>query len=183
LLLPGRHFAGRPILKQILNDVFTHCEEPARPLARLAVSNDLVRYILEIINCAHRQENTHRSPPIARIVEQIKSHPEGHYSLTSLAEQAGLSLSRFKANFKSQVGLAPHEFILRCKVDMAKKLLLNPRRNVTSIAMELGFSSSQYFATVFRRFTNQTALEFRNLGPAVPLRQATSLEPSESITL
>jgi AraC-like DNA-binding protein len=181
--LPRRHFAGRSVLKQVLNEVFAHCEQAPHPLARLAVSNELVRYILEIINCAYRSDEAQHSPPIARIVERIKSHPERNYALTLLAQQAGLSLSRFKTNFKSQVGLAPHEFILRCKVDMAKKLLLNPQRSVTSIAMELGFSSSQYFATVFRRFTNQTALEFRNIGPTTLLRHATSLEPSESVSV
>jgi AraC-like DNA-binding protein len=89
--------------------------------------------------------------------------------LISLAEEAGLSLSRFKANFKAQMGLAPHEFILRCKVDAAKKLLLADRRSVIGTAMELGFSSSQYFATVFKRFTHQTPIEFRTRGCAIPL--------------
>jgi AraC-like DNA-binding protein len=97
-------------------------------------------------------------------VERIKSHPEEDNLLTQLAEEAGLSLSRFKASFKEQVGLAPHEFILRCKVDAAKRLLLDERRSVTATAMDLGFSSSQYFATVFKRFTFQTPLEFRAKG-------------------
>jgi AraC-like DNA-binding protein len=95
-----------------------------------------------------------------------------------LAEDAGLSLSRFKTKFKAQIGIAPHEFILRCKVEAAKKFLLEENRNVTNTAMELGFSSSQYFATVFKRFTQQTPLEFCTNGPAVSLMPATGPQTS-----
>lgn len=176
--LPERHFAGRPVLKQIFNEVFALCEQPVKPLVRVAVVNELVRCVLEVINCAYRHEGVHPTPPIARIVERIKSYPEREYQLLALADEVGLSLSRFKANFKAQMGIAPHEFILRCKIEAAKKLLLDERRSVTDTAMELGFSSSQYFATVFRRFTHQTPIEFRTNGPAIPLRRGTGLQIS-----
>lgn len=176
--LPDRQFAGRPVLKQIFNEVFTLCEQPAKPLIRVAIGNELVRCILEVINCAYHQEGLHRSPHISRIVERIKNHPERDYSLISLAEESGLSLSRFKTNFKAQMGLAPHEFILRCKVDAAKKILRTERRNITDTAMELGFSSSQYFATVFKRFTHQTPIEFRDKGPAIPLLRGIGVQVS-----
>lgn len=171
--LPERHFAGRPVLKHMFNEIFALCEQPAKPLARVAVGNELVRCVLEVINCAYRPEGLHPSPLIARIVERIKSDPGRNDSLVDLAEQAGLSLSRFKTKFKAQMGIAPHEFILRCKVDTAKKFLLHENRNVTETAMELGFSSSQYFATVFRRFTQQSPIEFCTKGSAIPLLAAT----------
>jgi AraC-like DNA-binding protein len=176
--LPERQFAGRPILKHIFNEIFALCEEPAKPLVRVAVANELIRCVLEVINCAYRQENLHRSPLIARIVERIKSDPAGNYTLAGLAEDAGLSLSRFKTKFKAQMGIAPHEFILRCKVEAAKKFLLNENRNVTDTAMEFGFSSSQYFATVFKRFTQQTPIEFCTKGPTIPLLPATGPQTS-----
>jgi AraC-like DNA-binding protein len=201
--LPHRHFPGRPALKQIFNEVFSLCERPtelldnspttastpacALPndsrttasqsacalLTRIAVANQLVRFILETINCAYRHEGIHRSPVISRLVERIKSSPERNYSLVELADEAELSVSRFKSKFKAQIGIAPHEFILRCKMEAAKQLLRDRRKSVTDTAMELGFSSSQYFATVFRRFTQQTPVEFCSQRSAVPLRRAT----------
>jgi len=176
--LPERQFAGRPLLKQIYNEIFALCEQPSQPLVRIAVANELVRCVLEVINCAYRQESLHRSPLIGRIVERIKSDPGGNYSLNGLADETGLSLFRFKTKFKAQMGIAPHEFILRCKVDAAKKFLLEDNRNVTNTAMELGFSSSQYFATVFKRFTQQTPVEFCTKGPAIPLLPATGPQTS-----
>jgi AraC-like DNA-binding protein len=178
--LPERHFAGKPVLKQIFNEIFALCEQPAKPLVRVAVVNELVRFVLEIISCGYRQESLHCSPPITRIVDRIKSDPSQNYLLLDLADEAGLSLSRFKTKFKAQIGIAPREFILRCKVDAAKKFLLNQDRKVTDTAMELGFSSSQYFATVFKRFTQQTPIEFSIKGPAVPLLRATGPQTSSA---
>jgi AraC-like DNA-binding protein len=178
--LPERQFAGRPVLKQIFNDIFALCERPASLLARVAVGNELVRFALEVINCAYTREGLHPSPRIAKIVERIKSDPGGSYSLAGLAEEAGLSLSRFKTKFKAHMGIAPHEFILRCKVEAAKKFLLDENRNVTDTAMDLGFSSSQYFATVFKRFTQQTPGEFCIKGPAIPLLPATGSQTTNA---
>jgi len=178
--LPHRHFPGRPSLKQIFNDVFHLYEQPTTSMVRIAAANHMVRFLLETISCANRHEGIHRSPLISKLVERIKSQPEQNYSLVELADEAGLSLSRFKSKFKSQIGIAPHEFILRCKMDAAKELLLDKRKSVTDTAMELGFSSSQYFATVFRRFTQQTPVEFCTQRAAVPLRRASHSQPNSA---
>jgi AraC-like DNA-binding protein len=170
--LPHRHFPGRPALKQIFNEIFHFWDQPDERLMRITIANSLVRLVLETINCSHRHEEAHRSPVISKLVERIKSSPEQNYSLDILAKESGVSLSRFKSKFKAQIGIAPHEFILRCKMDAAKELLLNGRKSVTETAMELGFSSSQYFATVFRRFTQQTPGEFCTRSSPVPLRRA-----------
>jgi hypothetical protein len=42
------------------------------------------------------------------------------------------------------------------RIAVAEKRLALRRDSVTEIALELGFSSSQYFATVFKRFTGMT---------------------------
>ncbi len=55
-------------------------------------------------------------------------------------------------------------------MEAAKGLLANEGRSVTETAMHLGFSSSQFFATVFKRFTQQTPVEFCTKGPITPLR-------------
>ena len=170
--LPHCHFPGKPALKQIFNEIFSLCEHPNEPLIRIAVANHLTRLILETISCSHKHEGIHRSPVISKVVERIKSCPERNYSLAELAAEAELSPSRFKSKFKAQIGIAPHEFILRCKMDAAKQMLLERRKSVTDTAMELGFSSSQYFATVFRKFTRQTPVEFCVRRSAVPLRNA-----------
>ena len=50
-------------------------------------------------------------------------------------------------------------FINRQKVDMAQKLLAEGK-SVTDTAFALGFNSSSYFSTVFRKFTRMSPGEF-----------------------
>jgi AraC-like DNA-binding protein len=168
--LPERHFTGSPVLKRIFKAIFDLYDQPQNAFRRVAIANQLVQCLLEVIECSNRYEGIDCSPPIAVIVERVKSSPELSYSLAALAQEAGLSVSRFKTKFKAQMGIAPHDFILRCKMDAAKGLLAGQGRSVTETAMHLGFSTSQYFATVFKRFTQQTPVEFCTNGPITPLR-------------
>ena len=178
--LPERQFTGSPVLKRIFNAIFDLYDQPEDAFRRVAIANQLVRCILEVMHCSKRYQGMQCSPPIAAIVEQVKSCPELTYSLAGLAQEAGLSVSRFKVKFKEQMGIAPHEFILRCKMDAAKGLLAGEGRSVTETAMHLGFSTSQYFATVFKRFTQQTPVEFCAKGPVTPLRPG-ALQPRSHV--
>ncbi|HEY3377167.1 MAG TPA: helix-turn-helix transcriptional regulator, partial [Armatimonadota bacterium] len=79
--------------------------------------------------------------------------------LDTLAELLNLSTSRFKAKFKLEVGIPPAEYIMRRRLDRAKTLLC-AGHSVTTTAYALGFPSSQYFATAFKRYTGQRPLDY-----------------------
>ena len=79
--------------------------------------------------------------------------------LEELAALAGLSLSQFKLNFKKELGTSPRHFISQKKIDCAKKLLPEGC-TVTETAMRLGFSSSNYFSGVFKKFVFLTPPEY-----------------------
>lgn len=162
LHMPQRHFFGGMRLKPLIDEVFELCGRPDDPLQRIGIRMAVVRFLLEVLSCAHGERYARHSPLFGGIVEEIRSKPEQPYSLVQLAASAGLSLSRFKARFKSEFGITPHEFILRSKIDAARESLASGE-SVTEIAMKLGFSSSQYFATVFKRFCDQTPSEFREV--------------------
>ena len=53
------------------------------------------------------------------------------------------------------------DYLARLRVRRAKALLRNGRLPVTRIAFDLGFSSSQYFATFFKRFAGFTPTAYR----------------------
>jgi AraC-like DNA-binding protein len=155
------HFVGRPVLKYIFNRLFELYDTPEDAFKPLAIKHQLLSSIVEVIHCAYNDQSRQLSKDINKTVEKIAGCPGGEFSLLDLADAANLSLSRFKVKFKSETGIAPREFILRVKVEEAKKALMKRRLSVTDIAMNLGFSSSQYFATVFKRFSQQTPIEFR----------------------
>jgi AraC-like DNA-binding protein len=72
-----------------------------------------------------------------------------------------LSTSHFHAAFLQQTGFTPSDFRQRHRIQRAKQLLQNTSLSISTIAFDLGFSTSQYFATVFRKITGISPREYR----------------------
>lgn len=96
-----------------------------------------------------------------KCLNYITEHVKEEIPLEILAQTEGMSLSTFKFHFKKKTGIPPGEFILREKIEYAKKRLKESTDSITDIAFSCGFSSSQYFATVFRRFCYVTPSQYR----------------------
>jgi AraC-like DNA-binding protein len=62
--------------------------------------------------------------------------------------------------------LSPAEYRTRKRVHVAKKLLRESNMPITTISHDLGFASSQYFATVFKNYTGMKPKEYRHSGTA-----------------
>ena len=84
--------------------------------------------------------------------------------VNELARSAALSVSRFHTRFVEETGETPAEWLRRQRVLRAKELLLTSKRSVTELAHELGFPSSQYFATVFSKYTGLSPSAYRERG-------------------
>ena len=71
------------------------------------------------------------------------------------------SESYIKHRFKEEMGQTPADHVLRRKVDLAKERLFASEATITQIAMHFGFSTSQHFATAFRRYVGLSPLAYR----------------------
>ncbi len=107
------------------------------------------------------KEKQKEEKQMEEVLRYIEDHIKDDIKIEDLAQQMVLSVSRFHFNFVKAAGIPPREYILRRKIESAKNELLYSDRTVTEIAYEYGFSSSQYFATVFKRFCYMSPLEYR----------------------
>lgn len=162
--------AVKPLFDELLelydaSDVF---------LQRSRMRVAMVRLLLAILDSSVRHAAKAKpSQRIAEIVQTIREFPQREYQLDNLARQTHLSLARFKGRFKAEMGMSPWQFILQAKIEAAQERLRMGCEPITQIAMDLGFVSSQYFATVFRRMTGQTPRDYRqNTVPRKPSRRA-----------
>ena len=57
--------------------------------------------------------------------------------------------------------MSPWQYILKVRIEAAKQRLAARDESITQIAMRLGFASSQYFATTFKRITGVTPRAYR----------------------
>lgn len=160
--ISDRHFKVNKSLKHYLDRIFKAVERDA-DLMVLEIRNWALRFLLDVIEGNRNHVSTRVSPLIRGVISSIEHRLyEENISLKEISSLAGLSLSHFKARFKQEVGIAPGNFITLRKIEKAKQRLQTSRLAVTYVAMELGFSSSQYFATTFKRYTGQSPSEYRN---------------------
>jgi AraC-like DNA-binding protein len=155
--LPRRHFRGSEKMKTQLDALTTFLHQPRSPLQAAALTVEALGFFLEVLRCANTIQSAENSARrMAKVLRHIQDHLDEPLAVPDLAAQAGLSTPRFKALFKEETGVPPGDYVLRAKIAEARRRLVSGRRTVTEVAFELGFSSSQYFATVFKRYTGQT---------------------------
>ena len=118
-------------------------------------------FMLENMKPVSERREQNIDPAIQKAVVFLDAHLDEKLSLSDLANASGYSLSHFKVKFKSSIGMTPAEYITWQKIEKAKVLLMNPEYSVTRIAYQLGFSSSNYFSSVFKKLMNCTPLAYR----------------------
>ncbi len=159
LHLPRQFRAARDI-KRTLDRIFEVFDRRDGPLRVADLRNLLLRFLLDVVDSALEQEPT-ISLEMQEVCRFILDHLGEPLAVRDLARQACLSQSRLKARFKAEVGIPPADYVMRQRVERAKELLANTETNIAELAASLGFSTSQYFATVFRRYTGETPSKFR----------------------
>ena len=86
------------------------------------------------------------------------------WTAESMARHCGLCASTFLAYCKDLTNLTPNAYLTRCRIERAAILLRkNPGMTITEVAFATGFQSSQYFATVFRKFNRCAPSGFRRI--------------------
>jgi AraC-like DNA-binding protein len=105
----------------------------------------------------------HRSKEIQHALQLIEDRlSDVDLDANRLAQEANISVSLFYARFKKETGLPPVDYLRHRRIIEAQRILSQPNPPaVTELAMKLGFSSSQYFATVFKRYTRLSPSEWR----------------------
>ncbi len=169
--MPMRHFRAHPQIGPILGEMTELLtkkgdarSKPSSTLRPLRLQSLLLQYLTLTVEASRRGIRGSASPLMQRVLHYIERHLDEPVHVPRLAEIARLSESRFKARFKREMGVPPAEFWLRQKIERACVLLKT--RSVTDVAHELGFSSSQYFATVFKRYTLANPSRFNTVRPS-----------------
>jgi AraC family transcriptional regulator len=101
-------------------------------------------------------------PAVVQIKFLLETNPGYQWQLNELAQLSSLSTQHLVKLFTKEVGVSPHQYLMQLRIKLAQELLTQSDIPITELALELGFSSSQHFATVYKRLTGETAQRFRN---------------------
>ena len=101
-------------------------------------------------------------------IEQAKiimnENVAGNVDPEELAMRLNISYSWFHRVFKEYTGYAPAKYFQELKLRKAKQMLVGTSQSVKEISFFLGFQSTEYFFSFFKKRTGLTPLEYRSFG-------------------
>lgn len=130
------------LLKQLLLTCNRYCTLAQDTLARISTNDSDVLAAAKYISL-------HYTEPI---------------SLETIASIAGLSPTYFSKKFKATTGLGFREYLIYARLKKASLELLTTSDSITNIALNCGFSNSNYFKDAFKNAYGLSPREFRKVG-------------------
>ncbi len=89
---------------------------------------------------------------VSIFLRRLPARSEEDWTLELMAEECGLSRTRFADYCKLLTNMSPLQFLQHLRLERASVMLRDAKRpSITDIAMACGFNSSQYFSYAFRK--------------------------------
>jgi AraC-like DNA-binding protein len=163
--LPGGRIPGSQVTRLHLEQALTAGVEAMKSRNRLDVARlgvSMAAFLLDVIRCAGDGRLADPSPWLKRLLAHMESRLDVPVRIDELARVMGASESLIKHRFKAETGMSPIDYLLRRKVELARSQLRDTDVPMTDLALKLGFSSSQHFSLVFRRYEGVSPSAWRH---------------------
>lgn len=98
---------------------------------------------------------------VRRAIDFIRANYRDNIGFRDIAGQLDMSPYHFARMFKQSTGESPHQFIMRCRIEAAKQMLVGGDMPIADIAFEVGYKSQSYFTTRFAQLAGVTPAAFR----------------------
>ena len=98
---------------------------------------------------------------LQNVIDWIYVHLDSDIGLPGLGGLVKRSPYEFCRLFKNAVGVSPHQFIMRERIEKAKRLLRERRGSIVEVSLMLGFSSQSHFTSTFRRIVGVTPRRYQ----------------------
>jgi AraC family transcriptional regulator len=99
---------------------------------------------------------------LQRVITYIQNHLEQALSLSTLAAVAQTSPAHFARLFKRATGRTPHQYVITCRMEKAKRLLVETDMPLSEIGPEVGCVDQSHFTALFRKHVSMTPQIYRN---------------------
>jgi AraC family transcriptional regulator len=143
--------------------------ENGYPSGRLfmdALATGLAARIVRNHSSLARASHATRAPMPGRKLKAVLGFIEDNLGrdlgLEEIADVAGVSVSHFKALFRKSLGMPPHQYLIRRRVERAAMQLRRGHLPIGQIALENGFCHQSHLALHTRRVLGLTPQELRH---------------------
>ncbi len=135
----------------------------------------LIRLELMLIELVRKGGEPHRTQSVQlqtkdtvtdefclKVIEYLESRLYEKINMDEMSRALSFSKSYIYKRFVTACGYSVLEYFTIMKIAEAKRLIRESRKNFFEISQLLGFSSSHYFSTVFKRYVGMTPSQYKN---------------------
>jgi AraC-like DNA-binding protein len=125
------------------------------------LASTLHRLLIHCLGQPHSATSASIDPRVARAIELFRDTPASIDSMDHLARSLGLSRSHFDRKFREQVGQAPNQFLVTCRMIHARRLIESTQLRIGEIARSLGYRDIYFFSRQFKDHYGSSPRHYR----------------------
>jgi YesN/AraC family two-component response regulator len=96
-----------------------------------------------------------------RLIQYLRKHYRENLTVEQIATHFNYHAGHINRVMRRSTGTTIHNYLVRCRMDAAKTLLLSTDMTVSQVAEEVGIESEAYFCNSFKKLTGITPKEYR----------------------
>jgi AraC-like DNA-binding protein len=96
-----------------------------------------------------------------KLEQELRNNLSHQWTVEEMSALVGLGTTAFTEKVKSYTGFSPLNYLINIRISEAIRLLKSTDTNLTAVALDTGFYSSQHFSTTFKKLTGYTPSQFR----------------------
>ena len=144
----------RDCFKRIYYAINTDKEGTNASKIRLLI-NYLLILILDLLNTENivlKQSLTDSSRSVQYFLKELEENLAENWNIEQMSQSSGVGLTRLTHHCKQLTNLTPMRYLTMRRLEMSKKILIEKSQlTISEVAYMCGFTTSQYFSTVFKK--------------------------------
>lgn len=157
------------MLHELNKNIYPAFSQKTSPVSKLKAHFSLLGLFLSMVDLVDRgvalespKKYNSKEQRIAQIINYINSNYMKNITLDMLCEHFFVSKYYLCHSFKEITGASIMDFVAEKRLMEAEKLLRYSDLSITNISQAVGFNSTSYFITLFKKKYNCTPTAFRN---------------------
>lgn len=135
------------------------------PFYKEVIENCIERILIELNRKLDNQSvlfPVNEEGEMAHIAKFVRENLQYKLNIHTLAEMSGYSYDYFRHIFKKHIGISPKDYLTKCQIEEAQRLLTQTKLSVASVSEHCGFATQEHFSLFFKKNTGMSPLPYRN---------------------
>ncbi|ASW01432.1 GlxA family transcriptional regulator [Paraburkholderia aromaticivorans] len=115
-----------------------------------------------------RSTAPHVSEKILASARWLEANIDRPISIDDAARLAAMSERNFLRRFRNEIGMTPSDYLLRARLNLSCRMLVESRLPIDKIARRCGIGSGSQLSKLFRKYLSTTPTDYRQTQEACP---------------